>query len=458
MYLTKCINIRVRNIEVFSTFSDNMDLPTSISSDNAFHPYARPDGKEKELRKNGYQRHPKPPYSYVGMVVMAIENSPNKMLTLAEIHFELQKMFSFFSDSYRGWRDSVRHNLSYNSCFYKVIGENKKARGNMWAVKLDLVPANAFKIQDTAVARSGIWAMELHQQLGVAPVILPNPVLPVLQREIAEMSSVSMTPDVDNRPSIEDHDLSFGIESILKVPELCLPEGSHSSENEQLTKKTTGRRKSNVKTQKDAKVLSRHLGGNQQAALYNLGMLCQPLDITATTPHYVVTNPFDDTASAFGLSVNPHYGHYPAHHSMYHYGFPMNQYTPPPYCSTASHMLYSYPPHIQHSDVMYPYYSHHAPAYSMDLRTTQPSPDSIPQDYSTSALGSPVESSSGLTIKSENACDTPISDSRCQSYSYTFLDTPTDPRGSPTYQTNVFTPEHCAYPEPSSPLALPLQQ
>lgn len=37
-------------------------------------------------RKKNYQRYPKPPYSYLAMIAMVIQNSPEKKLTLSEVN------------------------------------------------------------------------------------------------------------------------------------------------------------------------------------------------------------------------------------------------------------------------------------------------------------------------------------------------------------------------------------
>ena len=67
-----------------------------------------------------YQRHNKPPYSYITLIAMAIRDSTNQRLTLSEINDYLMKKFEFFRGNYTGWRNSIRHNLSLNECFIKV--------------------------------------------------------------------------------------------------------------------------------------------------------------------------------------------------------------------------------------------------------------------------------------------------------------------------------------------------
>ncbi|KAF5895807.1 forkhead box protein H1-like, partial [Clarias magur] len=70
-------------------------------------------------KKKNYQRYPKPPYSYLAMIAMVIQNSPQKKLTLSQILKEISTLFPFFKGNYKGWRDSVRHNLSSYDCFVK---------------------------------------------------------------------------------------------------------------------------------------------------------------------------------------------------------------------------------------------------------------------------------------------------------------------------------------------------
>ncbi|XP_020144332.1 forkhead box protein H1 [Microcebus murinus] len=106
-------------------------------------------------RKKRYLRHDKPPYTYLAMIALVIQASPSRRLKLAQIIRQVQAVFPFFRDDYEGWKDSIRHNLSSNRCFHKVPKDPAKpqAKGNFWAVDVSLIPAEALRLQNTALCR-----------------------------------------------------------------------------------------------------------------------------------------------------------------------------------------------------------------------------------------------------------------------------------------------------------------
>ena len=98
---------------------------------------------EQRHRRSGkskpYKRHNKPPFSYITLIAMAIRESPQQRLTLAEINDYLMARFPFFRGAYTGWRNSIRHNLSLNECFVKVLRDPARPWGkdNYWVINPD---------------------------------------------------------------------------------------------------------------------------------------------------------------------------------------------------------------------------------------------------------------------------------------------------------------------------------
>ncbi|XP_065484053.1 forkhead box protein H1-like [Caloenas nicobarica] len=107
-----------------------------------------------------YRRHPKPPYSYLALIALVIRAAPGRRLKLAQIIQAISRLFPFFGGGYQGWKDSIRHNLSSNPCFAKVLKDpaKPKAKGNYWTVDVSRIPPDALKLQNTAVARGGAAA------------------------------------------------------------------------------------------------------------------------------------------------------------------------------------------------------------------------------------------------------------------------------------------------------------
>ncbi|KAM3605224.1 uncharacterized protein V6R79_022488 [Siganus canaliculatus] len=99
---------------------------------------------------SGLRRPEKPPYSYIALIVMAIQSSPSKRLTLSEIYQFLQARFPFFRGSYQGWKNSVRHNLSLNECFIKLPkGLGRPGKGHYWTID----PTSEFMFEEGSFRR-----------------------------------------------------------------------------------------------------------------------------------------------------------------------------------------------------------------------------------------------------------------------------------------------------------------
>ncbi|XP_061826500.1 forkhead domain-containing protein [Nerophis lumbriciformis] len=87
----------------------------------------------QEMSPNSAGEWEKPPYSYVALIAMAINDSSGKRATLSNIYDYISSRFPFYRKNQKSWQNSVRHNLSLNECFIKVPQETNLAKKrNHW--------------------------------------------------------------------------------------------------------------------------------------------------------------------------------------------------------------------------------------------------------------------------------------------------------------------------------------
>ncbi|CAD5217006.1 unnamed protein product [Bursaphelenchus xylophilus] len=78
---------------------------------------------------------PKPPFSYIWLTYMAIQDSDDKMLPLTDIYKYIMDKFPFYRQNTQRWQNSLRHNLSFNDCFIKIPRRpDRPGKGSFWAI------------------------------------------------------------------------------------------------------------------------------------------------------------------------------------------------------------------------------------------------------------------------------------------------------------------------------------
>lgn len=89
--------------------------------------------REKTYRRS--YTHAKPPYSYISLITMSIQQSTQKMCTLSEIYQFIMELFPFYRQNQQRWQNSIRHSLSFNDCFVKVPRTpDRPGKGSYWTL------------------------------------------------------------------------------------------------------------------------------------------------------------------------------------------------------------------------------------------------------------------------------------------------------------------------------------
>ncbi|XP_017551123.1 hepatocyte nuclear factor 3-beta [Pygocentrus nattereri] len=117
----------------------SMNALASYSSMNMVSPVYGQANRSRDPKT--YRRsytHAKPPYSYISLITMAIQQSTSKMLTLSEIYQWIMDLFPFYRQNQQRWQNSIRHSLSFNDCFLKVPrSPDKPGKGSFWTLHPD---------------------------------------------------------------------------------------------------------------------------------------------------------------------------------------------------------------------------------------------------------------------------------------------------------------------------------
>lgn len=144
---------------VFCLFRPSTKRQRSLSPEN---------GNLKKFRL------PKPPYTYTGMIALAIESQPDKTICTHDLYEFLRQLFPFFRTAYNEWTNSIRKVLRSHKSFTCVT--SMQTGNSVWKVDLSTLPRNTFDLKKNTVDAEN-WAPTLFQQVNMPEIVLPPPVV-----------------------------------------------------------------------------------------------------------------------------------------------------------------------------------------------------------------------------------------------------------------------------------------
>ncbi|XP_069427187.1 forkhead box L3 [Ovis canadensis] len=167
----------------------------------------------------------RPAYSYIALIAMAIQQSPTGRLTLSGIYDFIARRFPYYRANRRAWQNSIRHNLSLNSCFVKVprTDGHERGKGNYWTFAggceslLDLFENGNFRRRRRRRGPKGEEARGARGRDAGAP---PGPPEPASARGTPVPRCEPLTPTSPAVPMSAAHgDIKFSIDYILSAPD-----------------------------------------------------------------------------------------------------------------------------------------------------------------------------------------------------------------------------------------------
>lgn len=266
-------------------------------------------------------RLPKPPYTYIGMIVLAAESQPEKSISTYDLFEFLKELFPFFRTSYTGWTNTIRKILKEHKAFTCVT--QLKLGNSVWKVDLSELPSHTFD-RKQGIVDSENWAPTLFQQVNMPEIVIPSSSASTntSNATLAWLSN-AQTTEMSNLPNFNP-DLSISVDDMLNSFTNPLPEMADDARRADIfdnssfqffalprpTVNSTLRKRRNITKTKEYKQLQ-HIMDNHassllvspEVAVNNLRLLCDSVtsifgedkESSSTANHTALHNQIGDS-------------------------------------------------------------------------------------------------------------------------------------------------------------------
>lgn len=164
------LSARPQEVDNLNTSGSSLECDETNRNpqDNELQNESNTDKKTRTHRKSRRR----PPYSYIALIAMAIQNASEKRLTLDGICKFIRDRFPFYRDTYPSWKICIRNNLSLNDCFIKTgIKSDEPLKGNYWT--LDPESYNMFE-NGSFLRRKTRFKRQDPNRIEAKPVVEPG--------------------------------------------------------------------------------------------------------------------------------------------------------------------------------------------------------------------------------------------------------------------------------------------